>query len=245
MAEGHPRFVLLQARDPGDPMAQHEQTCFANALGVPEDRITLHDLLSSAPTEAVVDRHDAILVGGSGDYSVLEGHDFLPPFFEFLSRVVIGQKVPTFASCFGFQALVLAGGGDVVHDESRAEVGTYELTVTEAGRTDPLFGALPKTFRAQLGHKDHAARLPAGMTNLASSESAPFQALRVDGLPVIATQFHPELTRAANTERYLRYWDAYGTGDRDNDPVLARMADSPESTALLSRWVEMTLDDQA
>jgi GMP synthase (glutamine-hydrolysing) len=241
MAEGNPRFVLLQARDPGDPMARHEQTCFANALGIPDDHITLHDLLSGAPTEAVIDHYDAILVGGSGDYSVLEDHAFLPPFFDFLAQVVIGQKVPTFASCFGFQALVLAGGGDVVHDESRAEVGTYDLTVTEAGLADPLFGSMPPTFMAQLGHKDHAARLPAGMINLASSESAPFQALRVEGLPVIATQFHPELTCATNTERYLRYWDAYGTGDRDNDPVLARMADSPDATALLSRWVEMTL----
>mgnify|MGYP002875844724 CR=1 FL=1 len=222
-------------------MAQHEQLCFADALGVPEDRITLHDLLSSAPNESIVEAHDAILVGGSGDYSVLDSHDFLGPFFDFLARVVIDQKVPTFASCFGFQALVLAGGGEVVHDESRAEVGTYDLTVTAAGQSDPLFGTLPPTFRAQLGHKDHAARLPAGMSNLASSESAPFQALRVDGLPVVATQFHPELTRAANTERYLRYWDAYGTGDKENDPVLARMAESPESTALLSRWVEMTL----
>ena len=48
-------------------------------------------------------------------------------------------------------------------------------------------------------------------------------------------------SREANTERYLRYWEAYGTGDRANDPVLARMADSPEATGLLRRWVAMTL----
>ena len=241
MADGHPRFLLLQARDPGDPMARHEQLCFANALGVPEERITLHDLLQGAPQESATACHDALLVGGSGDYSVLGDHDFLRPFFDFLAEVVIGTAFPTFASCFGFQALVLAGGGEVVHDESRAEVGTYTLRLTDEGRQDPLFQGMPDPFMAQLGHKDHAARLPAGMTNLASSESAPFQALRVDGLPIVATQFHPELTRAANTERYLRYWEAYGTGDRDNDPVLARMAESPESTALLSRWVAMTL----
>ena len=222
-------------------MAQHEQLCFANALGIPEERITLHDLLQGAPSEAETESHDAILVGGSGDYSVLGSHDFLPSFFDFLANVVIAKAVPTFASCFGFQAMVLAGGGEVVHDDSRAEVGTYTLQLTDAGRRDPLFQGLPEHFKAQLGHKDHAARLPTGMTNLASSESAPFQALRVDGLPVVATQFHPELTRAANTERYLRYWEAYGNGDKDNDPVLARMADSPESTALLTRWVEMTL----
>ncbi|MDP6944709.1 MAG: type 1 glutamine amidotransferase, partial [Myxococcota bacterium] len=170
-------------------------------------------------------------------------HTFLSPFFDFLSKVVIGQQVPTFASCFGFQALVLAGGGEVVHDDKRAEVGTYTLTVTEAGQSDPLFGPLAPKFMAQLGHKDHAARLPAGMTNLAFSELAPYQALQVEGLPIVATQFHPELTRDANTERYLRYWEAYGTGDKANDPVLARMADSPEATGLLRRWAALTLDD--
>ena len=223
-------------------MARHEQLCFANALSVPAEKIVLHDLLQGPPAHSVAEHYDAILVGGSGDYSVLGGHDFLPAFFDFLANVVIQRSVPTFASCFGFQALVLAGGGEVVHDEERAEVGTYTLTLTEAGAQDPLFSALPNPFQAQLGHKDHAARLPSGMTNLASSESAPFQALRVDGLPIVATQFHPELTREANTERYLRYWEAYGNGDRANDPVLARMADSPDSTALLSRWVQMTLD---
>ena len=89
-------------------MARHEQLCFANALGIPEERITLHDLLSGAPSESAVDAHDAILVGGSGDYSVLGGHDFLGPFFDFLAEVVIDKAFPTFASCFGFQALVLS-----------------------------------------------------------------------------------------------------------------------------------------
>lgn len=241
MAQGHPRFLLLQARDPGDAMLAHEHRCFAGALNVPLDAITPHNLLSGAPDPAALENHDALLVGGSGDYSVLGDEPFLGAFFDFLADTVIDQQFPTFASCFGFQALVLAGGGDVVHDEERAEVGTYTLKVTEAGRVDRLFGELTPTFDAQLGHKDHAARLPAGMVNLASSSLAPLQALRVQGLPVVATQFHPELTREANTERYLRYWEAYGTGDRSDDPVLARMKDSPEATGLLRRWVALEL----
>jgi len=222
-------------------MLTHEQRCFANALNVPMETITPHNLLGGPPCPAALETHDAVLVGGSGDYSVLGDHDFLGPFFHFLETVIVGGQVPTFASCFGFQALVLAGGGEVVHDEERAEVGTYTLTLTEAGREDGLFSVLGSSFHAQLGHKDHAARLPAGMVNLASSPAAPFQALRVDGLPIVATQFHPELTREANTERYLRYWEAYCTGDTADDPVLARMKDSPEATALLRRWVALEL----
>ena len=186
-------------------MRLHEHTCFAEALNVPLQTITTHDLLLGPPSKEILEDHDAVLVGGSGDYSVLGGHDCLPGVFDFLANVVIGQQVPTFASCFGFQALVLAGGGEVVHDDSRAEVGTYTLTLTDAGQDDPLFGTLTPTFHAQLGHKDHAARLPAGMLNLASSTQAPFQALRVEGLPVVATQFHPELSGAYG-ERLMSRW---------------------------------------
>ena len=240
MDETH-RFLLLQAREPGDEMAAHERDCFARALQIPTERVVTHDLLSGPPDEALCRRYAALLIGGSGDHSVLGGGAFMPPFLDFLSDVVVAKAIPTFASCFGFQALALAGGGEVVTDEVRAEVGTYEIMLTEEGQADPLFGDLSPSFTAQLGHKDHVTRLPAGMTRLAFSEQSSHQALRVDGTPIVATQFHPELTRQDNTQRYLRYWEAYGSGDPDNDPVLERMADSPHSTALLRRWVALTL----
>ena len=235
------RFLLLQAREPGDEMATHERECFARALQISPDRLVSHDLLSGPPDEALCRTYAALLIGGSGDHSVLGGGAFMTPFLDFLSNIVVAKGIPTFASCFGFQALALAGGGDVVTDDSRAEVGTYEIKLTEAGAADPLFGDLAPSFQAQLGHKDHVLRLPAGMTRLAYSDQASHQALRVDGTSIVATQFHPELTRRDNTQRYLRYWEAYGSGDPDNDPVLERMNDSPQSTALLRRWVAQTL----
>lgn len=229
-------FLLLQARDPGDRMAPHEHDCFARTLNVPLDAIAIHSLLEGAPSPAVLEQVDAILVGGSGDYSVLGDEPFIRTFLTFLEQVVVGQKFPTFASCFGFQGLVLAGGGDVVCDKEGAEVGTFELHLTDAGRTDPLMAEVGSVFYAQLGHKDRADRLPAGMINLAYSEKTPYQALRIDGAPVFATQFHPELTREDNAMRYRTYWESYGTHLQAEDPVLSTLRESPETSALLPRW---------
>lgn len=238
MSRQHPQFLLLQARVAGDPMGAHEHQCFVDTLGVTPERVLSHDLLVAPPTAEDLRGADALLVGGSGEFSVLDDVPSLHAFFDFLTNVVIAQGFPTFASCFGFQALVVAGGGKVVLDKANTEVGTFRVDVNEAGQGDSLMAPLAPTFQAQLGHKDRADRLPAGMVNLAHSERAPYQALRVDGLPVFATQFHPELNKDTNRARYLRYWDEYGGGDPDDDPVLKSLDDSPEASALLPRWVQ-------
>ena len=185
-----------------------------------------------------MDAYDGILIGGSGDFSVTGNEPFLPPFFDFLGDVVIDKGFPTFASCFGFQGLVVAGGGEVVTDAERSEVGTFDVTLTEAGQRDPLTAVLSPIFPAQLGHKDRATRLPSQMIHIAGSERAPYQAFRLKDTRVFATQFHPELDREANLLRYLRYWDLYGSGSQEDDPVIGSMRDTPEASSLLPRWLK-------
>ena len=233
-----PKFLLLQARNPGDAMAHHEVECFAEALAVEVERIVAWDLLAGVPGERELSRVEYLLVGGSGDYSVLDDDPWLKQFIDFLSDVVVNKAVPTFASCFGFQGLVIAGGGQIVKDPAKAEVGTFEIVLTEEGRRDPLLGPLHPSFQAQLGHKDRAVSVPSGMIHLASSERSPYQALRVGGLPIIATQFHPELSRDANQHRYLAYLENYGqSAASDADEVLTGLRESPDATALLPRWL--------
>jgi GMP synthase (glutamine-hydrolysing) len=229
--------LLLQARLPDDEMAAHEHDCFARALGLPAEQVVTHSLLNGVPDEGMIEEASAMLVGGSGQFSVLDNEAWVKGFLNFLSDVVVGQRKPTFASCFGFQGLVLAGGGDVICDKENTEVGTFELSLSEAGKADPLFGAMPDPCKVQLGHKDRADRLPSGMIHLASTTLAPYQALRVEGTPIVATQFHPELNKQDNINRYLRYWEEYGSGDPGNDPVMRSMDDSPAASELLPRWV--------
>jgi GMP synthase (glutamine-hydrolysing) len=239
------RFLLIQARERGDDMAPHEQQCFAEALGVEVDAILTHNIIDGTPPEALIDEIDVILIGGSGDYSVTYGKPFIKDFIDFVGKVILTGDTPTFASCFGFQAMVEAGGGRVIQDRERTEVGVFTIHMTDAGREDPLLKPLAPSFPAQLGHTDLAVRLPSGMTNLAFSDRAPYQALRVDGKPIFAVQFHPELTGAANRLRFTRYCERYPPVDTDErNAVLESMVETPEASGLLRRWVEETLQTQ-
>ena len=71
-------------------------------------------------------------------------------------------------------------------------VAALTVTLTLAGRHDPLFADLPDVFDAYGGHKEAATSLPSQAVCLASSASCPVQAFRV-GNNAYATQFHPEL----------------------------------------------------
>lgn len=234
------RMLLLQARRADDPMREHEHNCFVTRTGLPAENVVPHDLCCGPPPLTMLQRYDSLTVGGSGEYYVSRGN--LPRFREFLDflREAVECGHPTFASCFGFQSLVRALGGELVHDPPSAEVGTFELTLTEEGAADPLFGALPRRFMAQMGHKDRASSFPGCALNMASSELCTFQALRVPGKPVWATQFHPELERDTNLDRLRRYLRDYGPRDPEGLARFEeRFRDSPESSSLLSRFLRL------
>lgn len=215
-------------------MLAQERECFARRLELPVEEIGQHNLVTGPPSLERVRRHRAVLVGGSGDYLVSRGNlPFFDRTLEFLRRLVDSDH-PTFASCFGFQCLVEALGGRIVYDPANAEVGTFEVTLTEAGRRDELLGRLPPRFAAQQGHKDRAEELPPGAVYLASSELSRYQAFRLRGHRIWATQFHPELDRRTNAERYQRYLEHYrGQVDFGGEEAAATFTDSPESEALL------------
>jgi len=235
------RFRLLQARTALDPVREEERTSFASRLGVPLANVETFDLLrGTTQFDSVTDGVDAVLVGGSGQFSIYYDLPWLRSFIDTLGELA-DRQFPTFASCFGFQGMVLALGGEVRSDEPSAEVGTYNIQLLPTSRTDPLFQDLPPTFDAQLGHKDRAMGMPSGAVCLARSERCPFQAMRVGTGLVYATQFHPELTGRENLARFNRYLDLYK--DALGDARVAEMQDgfgpSPHSESLLSRFAAL------
>ena len=130
-----------------------------------------------------------------------------------------------------------AMGGSVVHDTVRAEVGSYEVSVTDAGKADPVFGPLGESFTAQIGHEDHVVELPAETTLLALSERAN-HAYRFEDAPIYCTQFHPEL-RAADLETRLRAYPRYVqllTGKTFEEFALGLVEDA-RTEEILTRFV--------
>lgn len=242
----HRPFLLLQARDHDDPMLEHERLCFRDTMGLRDE-----DLFAVNATERLPTRHElatscAVLVGGSGDYSVLDAHDWIRDLVTFTRDELVLRGKPTFASCFGFQILVLAIGGDMIRDPEKMEMGTYGVALTPAAASDPLFAELPAAFDTQVGHKDRASRLPDGVHVFAGSTLCPMHAFRVGALPIWATQFHPELDHRTLRARYLRYRALYepeahrGDPEGAEDAFLRALRPSEEASALLelfARWV--------
>lgn len=104
---------------------------------------------------------------------------------------MVDADFPFLGCCYGVGTLGTVIGATV--DRTYTEpVGGVRVTVTAAGRDDPLFADLPDAFDAYGGHKEAATNLPQGVACLASSPDCPVQAFRV-GENVYATQFHPEL----------------------------------------------------
>jgi GMP synthase (glutamine-hydrolysing) len=201
------------------------------------------DILTRELDDSLLEEADVFFVGGSGEFSVLDDVPQVRAFVDYLAMLV-DRRVPLFASCFGFQAMVLGLGGEVIRDEPNSEVGSFDLQTTPDGTKDELFSVMPPTFVAQLGHKDRATRLPSGMLCLASSERAPFQALRVCDAPIYGTQFHPELTDEDNRRRFQNYMDEYGRlfGREEAQRLLDSHRPSPESNSLLRRFVDHVVE---
>jgi GMP synthase (glutamine-hydrolysing) len=231
-------FCLLQIRNPTDPMRGHEVECFVRRLEVEPQQVVALDVLDEPLDESIYERFDALLIGGAGEFSVLDEFPHIRRTLDFIGEAAT-REFPTFGSCFGFQALSLALGGDVVRDPSRAELGTFDVDLHAAATTDPLFAGLPNRFTAQQGHKDHVTRLPSGASHLAGSERSPFQAARFGGGLVWGTQFHPELTEADNRLRVLTYRERYAL---QLDAVLEILRPSQHTHGLLARFADVLAD---
>lgn len=242
------RYLLLQVRNPDDPMRSHEIECFARALQTTSAQIAVLDLLNAQPSATQLDATDVVLLGGSGHYSVVDETSVVDPPEEWLRRALDvmrnlnERRQPTFASCWGFQAMARALGGRVIHNASMAEIGTHELTLTPAGHEDPVFGPLSDKFLGQMGHEDHVIELPAKATLLASTDKVTCQAYRLDDAPIYCTQFHPELNRSDLLSRLEAYpeYIRHLTG-MSQEEFASTVQDSPQAEALLPRFVKHVL----
>ncbi len=246
------RFLLLQTRNAGDLMAPQEVRCFARSIGCEPSAIEVFDLLATAPSVERLKRCDMILLGGSGHYSAADVTEETLEYpqargvAEWLERTLDALReihtysLPTFASCWGFQAMARAMGGRCVNDLPNAEIGTIRLALTEAGWRDPLFGQLPLEFDAQAGHEDHVVELPHDAVLLASSDRVREQAFCFPDKPIYCTQFHPELDRTAMLERVAAYPEYIERiAGISFDDFVHSVHETPQANSLLKRFVQL------
>ena len=185
-------FLLIQARKLHDPMIKNELECFKRIINLKSKNIEILDITREIITPKIIKKFDIVLVGGSGDYSIASGGIFMKNTLN-LMQFLYEKSKPTFASCWGFQAMAKAMGGEVINDLQLAELGTTKLKLTKEGKKDPIFKHLPDTFFCQMGHEDIVIKKPKNSTILASSKKIKIEAFCFNNKPIYCTQFHPEL----------------------------------------------------
>lgn len=98
--------------------------------------------------------------------------------------------MPFWGVCLGVQ-LLAASLGARVYAGDEPEVGVLAVELTEEGRADPVFSALPRSVPALQWHGD-TFDLPPGAVRLAGSPAYPNQAFRFEN--AYGVQFHLEVS---------------------------------------------------
>ncbi len=233
-------ILLIQVRNPRDPMNRHEEKCIAEHVGTGFN-VTAHNAVTAPLSLDALNHFDGIVIGGSGDYSVHHPKSlpWTTPLKHFIERALT-LNVPGFGLCFGHQLLGTVLGATVTTEPAKSEVGTIELDLTDMGRQDPVFGGLSPTFPVHTGHSDYVMEVPEGVTLLATSPLVQTQAFQVTGSCFYSTQFHPDLTGAQARERYLAYKAQIQTPSTPQGELLFEPG-RDEATSLLRRFAQQIL----
>ena len=233
----HVRVRLIQIRDKPEVLAE-EHASFAARCGIGAEQLEVTNALADKLTPALADDVDAVMIGGAGAYSVTQTYAWTAALAA-VCHACADRAVPLFGSCWGHQFVARAFGGEVVHDAGRSEMGTHDVWLTDDGAADPLFGSLPRRFGTQMGHQDRVSVLPASAAELAHNDRAPYQAFRLEGLPIYGTQFHSELDAATERARLLAYRAHYPemADDGTFQRVLDGLHDTPDADDLLRRFL--------
>lgn len=236
------KFLILQLR-PEDETSdnEYEAILFRGGL-LPEETKRIRIEHTGVP-DIDLDTYSAVIVGGS-PYDVSTPEEQKSPeqklverrFTPFLDEV-IERDFPFLGACSG-NGLLGNHCGAPITSQYGEPVGGVDMTLTEAGKQDPLLAGLPDTFRVLVGHKEACDCTPPGATLLGSSPTCPVQMFRV-GQNVYATQFHPEADPAVFNVR-IEVYKHFGYFPAETAAKLSATIateDTPHAHEILRRFV--------
>ncbi len=132
-----------------------------------------------------------VVLGGPMNVYEEDRFPFLAPEDRAIRRAM-AAGTPYLGFCLGGQLLAKGLDAPVTKNPVK-EIGFDRVTLTPAGRRDPLFRGLSDPLPVFQWHGDTFA-IPAGAVSLATSERCAHQAFR-HGRAAYALQFHLEVTR--------------------------------------------------
>ena len=215
---------------PQQGAAAAEYESFRAAARLDESQLVKLDLVHEPLPGDVFERYGGFFVGGS-PFNVTDPEstktDVQRRLEGDLERIAAAAMTAddsgtsAFFTCYGIGVVTRLLGGEV----SRAypeDTGPVTVDLTPAGENDALLGTLARRFTALTAHKEGSALVPPGAVLLAKNIGCPVQAYRV-GDRLYATQFHPEPTTRAFTERMAVYRDDGYFPANDFDTVAGRV----------------------
>lgn len=214
---------------PQQGAAAAEYESFRAAARLDQSRLVALDLVRDPLPPDVFDRYSGFLIGGSPfnvtdpESSKTDVQRRLETDLETIATAVMDAAARPAAlfTCYSIGVLTRLLGGEVSRGYPE-DTGPVSIDLTADGESDPLLGTLAHRFTALTAHKEGSAHVPPGATLLATNEGCPVQAYRV-GERLYATQFHPEPTTRAFTERMAVYRDDGYFPANDFDTVAGRV----------------------
>jgi GMP synthase (glutamine-hydrolysing) len=236
---------------PQQEAASAEYESFRRATRLDDTQLAQHDLVRDPLPDDAFDRYGGFLVGGSPfnttdpESTKTDAQRRLERDLEKIAQHAAASQTAALFTCFGIGVVTRFLGGEV----SRAypeDTGATTVEVTPQGAADPLFGGLATHFAALTAHKEGSAAPPPGGILLARNDGCPVQAYRV-GDRLYATQFHPEPTPKAFTERMAVYRDDGYFAAHDYDRIAAQVlaASVTEPVRLLRAFARAFGPDEA
>jgi len=235
------KILLLQIREDVNVKAEELQS-FADYAGLETNQIQTHDVFKTPNFDkSILNGFDALFVGGASEASVLEPDKYT--FVESIKNLMndtIEMNFPVFASCFGFQAAILAFGGEIIRDKENFEMGTYPMTLTGETELDPVFNNIPNHFMGISVHQEKAIKVPSHCELLAYTQDC-MHAFRYEHKNFWAFQFHPELDKPRLTERLNAYKEKYTEDIAHFNKVISTLEETPHANQLVGNFTKYLL----
>jgi GMP synthase (glutamine-hydrolysing) len=229
------RFLILETGLPLPALRRHGS--FAHWIRVAAG-LAAHDTATCPVMDGVAlpapTGWHGILITGSGAM-VTERHDWSERCADWL-REAAAHDVPLFGICYGHQLLAHAFGGTVADNPVGREMGTAPIQRHDTADDDPLFAALPHSFRAQTTHRQTVLAPPPGATVLARSERDACQAFRF-GTCSWGVQFHPEFSSGMMRGYIAGRADVLRREGVDPSALHRAVRPTPLARGVLSRFV--------
>lgn len=148
------------------------------------DRIAVRD----QEFPAHVKDYDGYIITGS-PASVNDNLPWIAPLMN-LIREIDQRQIPTFAACFGHQAVAVALGGAIGKNAHGWSLGIEPTSFTGL---EEWMKPAQATLKLYAANKEQVIRLPKQAINLGGNPRCVYASFRI-GTHLFTTQYHPELT---------------------------------------------------